>query len=83
MSDAVLTGEDLRACACCGGMTLNMGNNQDKYADGFYLVDSLPSGFLHASDTFPMRVSISWRPSTNPICNQTNRIIVKAIERRP
>ena len=50
-----ITGYDLRMCACCGGIFIQINN-------AAYRFDSLPpkSGIDLAKDTFPIYVVVSW-----------------------
>jgi hypothetical protein len=84
MTDAVLTGYDLRNCACCGGLLLNMGNAVLKYSSEYYFVDQYPASFVIDSTTiFPVYVRISWKYTTDPPCGDTaHHITITSMERR-
>jgi hypothetical protein len=53
--NGVITGYDMRKCACCGGIFIDI----DKTS---YRFDSLPpkSGIDFTTDTFPIRVVVTW-----------------------
>jgi hypothetical protein len=84
MTDAVLTGYDLRNCACCGGLLLNMGNAALKYSSDYYLVDQYPADFVIDSTTaFPLYVRILWHQTQYPPCGDSaHHITITRMERR-
>lgn len=80
LQEAVVTGRDLRNCACCGGIMINMSNDTSLYAAGMLLTDSLPSDFMaRYTLKFPMRVRLNWLPDTNGCGKMMNKIIVTQI----
>lgn len=79
MTNAVITGYDLRKCSCCGGLMLNMGDDTTLYAEGFYLIDGPLPLPCPDSDQFPMRVRIRWEASSKPVCGANQRIKINEI----
>ena len=57
-SVGIITGEDLRMCACCGGYFINID-------DVTYLIDSLPknSNLNLQQETYPITVRLDWQLS--------------------
>ncbi|XZF14185.1 hypothetical protein ACTHGU_20595 [Chitinophagaceae bacterium MMS25-I14] len=83
LSKAVITGYDYRACACCGGLMVNLGDNTRQYDSNFYLVSRLPPGSnIGPADTFPIKVYIQWQPDTVYRCGGNNRIIITDLVKR-
>lgn len=64
MSDAILTGYDIRDCICCGGLMVTFSDNPTPYSETFYLVNTLPGGLgIDATTKFPLFVRITWKYS--------------------
>jgi hypothetical protein len=75
MNNAIIVGEDLRTCPCCGGLKLTFNN-----ATNFKLIDTTIAqlGFA-VTDTFPINVKIDWKIDTTNVCNY---IIITKIEKQ-
>lgn len=75
MTDAVITGFDLRACACCGGLMINFNGDTASYKGEFYIISNNPAefGITDISD-FPIFVKVDWQKDTSACIN--NRIII-------
>jgi hypothetical protein len=65
MSEAVITGYDARACACCGGLMINFDGITEPYMGDFKLIDNVGDLGIQASDTFPINVKVDWTGSPN------------------
>ena len=60
--NAILTGYDLRLCACCGGLMLAFDDDPKPYSGKFYLVKNTPSELgITEQDTFPIYATITWK----------------------
>lgn len=61
MTDAVITGYDLRACACCGGLLINFENKPEKYSGTYYLIDEMPANSgITETTKFPLYVKVQY-----------------------
>jgi hypothetical protein len=61
MNNAVILGEDMRLCVCCGGLEIKVENVQNP-AIGFFLAGQLPPGFnLGDNPKYPIPVKIDWK----------------------
>ncbi|MDP1726864.1 MAG: hypothetical protein Q8M15_08770 [Bacteroidota bacterium] len=61
MTDAVITGYDLRKCMCCGGLLINFENNPEQYSGTYYLIDEMPSNSgINESTKFPLYVKVQY-----------------------
>lgn len=73
-SIGVITGPDLRACACCGGYLITIDGTQYRIwefpADHELVLDSM--------ENFPMTVRLDWEPAPQPCIG--DEIIVERIE---
>lgn len=79
MTDAIVTGYDLRACACCGGLMVTFSNDTTRYSGAFYLVDELPNNSGIDNNTkFPLYVKINWKFSR--VCGSTKFVDILKIE---
>ncbi|MCK9638841.1 MAG: hypothetical protein M0R39_02950 [Prolixibacteraceae bacterium] len=73
-SKGVITGQDFRMCACCGGWIITIeGEN--------YLFDSIPanSGFVLEKEPLPISVQLDWQ-LTSGGC-PSNRITIQRIKK--
>jgi hypothetical protein len=73
--NGIITGYDLRMCACCGGTFITI----DKVG---YRIESLPpnSGIDFTKDTFPIYVIVSWHKSSTPCLG--DEIIIDKIRKQ-
>lgn len=61
MNEAIITGYDMRMCACCGGFMLSFEKNASPYQGVFYLVSNMPTNSgIKDSTKFPINVLIDW-----------------------
>ena len=73
--NGIITGYDLRMCACCGGTFITI----DKVG---YRFGNLPpnSGIDLTKDTFPIYVIVSWHKSNTPCLG--DEIIIDKIRKQ-
>jgi len=65
MNTAVITGFDLRTCACCGGLLLNFNGDTHSYEGNYFLVSNTPSQLgITDSTTFPVYMQVDWVKDT-------------------
>ncbi len=58
---AIVTGYDMRKCACCGGLMVTFSNDPTPYSADFVLVESMPKGSTITDNTkFPVNVCIKY-----------------------
>ena len=75
LTRVVITGEDLRACACCGGLMIHPDGDTTRYSANTLRVDSLPKSFYNGQPLkFPMWGRMSWVQDTTSFCSE--RIII-------
>lgn len=80
MNNAVIIGEDLRLCVCCGGLVIKIENVQNPGA-GFFLTGLLPQNFnLGDNPKYPIPVKIDWK--IDSIRCYGNYIVISRIARR-
>ena len=80
LTDAIITGFDLRDCICCGGLMVSFVNNPIPYSGEFYLVNDLPKDSGIDNNTkFPLYVKISWKDNSN-VCGGTKFIDILKLE---
>lgn len=81
MDDGVITGYDLRECACCGGLMINFLNETQSYKGEYYLISNVPAD-LGISDTakFPLFVRVNWKKDSISCIN--NKVTITKIEFR-
>jgi len=80
MANAILTGYDIRDCACCGGLMVTFSNDTTRYSGAYYLVDKLPDNSGIDNNTkFPLYVKITWKYSSN-VCGGTKFIDILKLE---
>ena len=62
MSNAMITGYDLRACACCGGTKIIIDNLPGIKDNPYYLIGQLPENFsLGTNPKFPVAVKVNYQ----------------------
>lgn len=77
---AVITGYDLRMCACCGGLMINFDNNPKPYSGPGYDVSNNPDSLgITSTTTFPIYMNVKWE-HTPYACG--NYITITSFERR-
>jgi hypothetical protein len=58
---AIITGYDMRKCACCGGLMVTFSNDPTPYSADFVLVETMPKGStINESTKFPVHVCIKY-----------------------
>ena len=74
-SDGIITGPDIRACACCGGWFIQIDSTT-------YEFDALPdnSDINLEKETFPVYVKFDWRLPDTGYC-PANKIIILRIKK--
>ncbi len=80
LTDAIITGTDVRACACCGGLMITFSNDPKTYSSPFFDINQLPSGSgIDEKSQFPIYVKVNYTPSTS---NCSNKIDILTLEKR-
>jgi len=77
--NAIITGFDLRMCACCGGLMINFDGETKAYNGDFKLIDNAVDLGISENDKFPVFARVEWTPDTTNICNY---IIITKFERQ-
>ena len=74
-STAVVTGADIRMCACCGGWFVTIDSI-------IYQFDALPSGSTVdlQKETFPLPVKIDWQLSDQAACPNKKVIVQRLVK---
>ena len=64
-SKGLITGPDIRMCACCGGWFITIDSTT-------YRFDSLPENATIDLQkvTFPVKVLLNWSLSSRPVCSE-------------
>ncbi len=60
MSDAVITGYDVRECACCCGLMINFDGQTQPYTGDFKLIDNSAKLGIDSYEIFPVYVKVDW-----------------------
>ena len=73
--EGLITGPDLRLCACCGGWFIDIDTTT-------YLFRELPenSNIDLSSESFPLPVDLTWKPA-EPTCIE-NLIVIQRIRKQ-
>ena len=81
MDHGIITGYDMRACICCGGLMINFNGDTATYKDPYYLITN-SSQQLGITDTtsFPIRMQVDWVPDTT-ICDGVDHIKITRFKR--
>lgn len=80
MHDAIITGSDVRACICCGGLMITFDGEPKPYTEDFRLISNSAADIgITQSDTFPIYVKVDWKEDTTNVCNH---ILITKIARR-
>ena len=73
LTEAIITGNDLRNCACCGGLMITFSNNATPYSEKFYDIDLLPSNSgINESSAFPIYVRVKYETPTTSCGGHVN-----------
>jgi len=63
--NSIITGYDMRDCACCGGLMINFENQSQSYQGKFYLIDNLPTDLgIDNNTTFPIYAYVTYTELT-------------------
>jgi hypothetical protein len=80
MEDAIITGSDVRACICCGGLMITFNGDSKSYSGDFRLISNRAVDIgITPSDTFPIYVKVAWKEDTSNVCHH---IFITKIARR-
>jgi len=78
LTDAIITGNDLRACACCGGLMITFTNNPTTYSEKFYDIDQLPANSgINENSTFPIYVKVKYETTKTQCSDHVNILILE------
>jgi len=58
MTDAIITGYDIRACSCCGGLMMTFDGTTQPYQGNFKLIADVTGFNIKENDSFPIYVSV-------------------------
>lgn len=68
MNKAIITGYDLRTCACCGGLMITFSENSNPYAADYKLLQNDPASMgISEASKFPIYIELDWEPVSS--CN--------------
>ncbi len=82
-TDAVITGYDFRACACCGGLLINFENNPEKYSGKYYLIDEMPANSgIGENSKFPLYVKVRYTIDKEKCGGNLNFVDIQKIKIR-
>jgi hypothetical protein len=79
MNDGIITGFDMRACVCCGGLMITFTGDKTPYAGDFKLIGNETDLGQEYKEKFPVYVKVAWKDDTTNICKH---IIITRIARR-
>ena len=78
LTDVIITGNDLRACACCGGLMITFTSNSTPYSEKFYDIDQLPANSgINENSTFPIYVKVKYETVTTQCSDHVNILILE------
>jgi hypothetical protein len=77
--NGIITGSDLRKCACCGGLMINFDGETQPYTGDFKLIENSSDLGISENDKFPIYAKVEWKSDTTKGCNN---IIITKFERR-
>ena len=60
LADAVITGQDQRYCACCGGLMINFTGETRPYTGDFKLIDNSADVGISPTEVFPLYVKVDY-----------------------
>jgi hypothetical protein len=62
MGEGVITGFDVRDCACCGGLLINLNSSSiELYSDSTYQIDDVPQDFdIDNESDFPIFIKLDY-----------------------
>jgi hypothetical protein len=60
MSNAVITGYDIRMALCTGGLMINFNGETEPYQGDFKLIDNSSELGINYDDDFPIYVAVDW-----------------------
>jgi hypothetical protein len=68
MNDGIITGADLRMCACCGGLMITFTDNPQPYGAAFRQIENGQELGITEKDKFPIYVKVDWRTDDANAC---------------
>jgi hypothetical protein len=75
-NNAIITGYDLRACACCGGLLINFDSVAHSYQGPFYDCDNEPASLgIDSTTVFPVYLKVNWHFDSS-VCGGNSHILV-------
>ena len=81
MNNAVITGYDLRMCACCSGLLINFNNDSLSFHGPYYDLDNTPASMgIDSNTTFPLYLKCDWKADT-AYCGGTSHILITRFQR--
>jgi hypothetical protein len=64
--NSIITGYDVRDCACCGGLLINFEDQTQPYQGNYFLIDNTPSDLgIEANSTFPIYALVEYLVTSN------------------
>jgi len=79
MNDGIITGPDVRACVCCGGLMINFNGDALPYSGEFRLIENGKDLGITDKDKFPIYVNVDWKTDMTNTCNH---IIITRMARK-
>ena len=79
MNDAIITGSDVRACICCGGLMITFNGEARTYTGDFRLIENSGDIGISENDRFPIYVKVDWKEDTTNVCKH---ILITRISRQ-
>lgn len=78
---AVITGYDMRACVCCGGLMINFeGRTTPVVSPDYYQVKNDPASLgISATTVFPVYVDVTWVLEAQPGCGSKGFVRITSI----
>ena len=68
MNNGIITGPDIRACVCCGGLMITFTGNPQPYAAEFKRIENVDELGITDKDKFPIYVKVDWRTDSSSVC---------------
>ncbi|MGZ5245183.1 MAG: hypothetical protein ACXWEY_15775 [Bacteroidia bacterium] len=82
LTDAIITGEDVRTCMCCGGFMITFNGETKAYQNEYKLIDNANAAEFGISekDSFPMFVKVNCEAKSK--CGELEIIHIKRLEKK-
>jgi hypothetical protein len=81
MSEGIITGYDVRKCACCGGLMINFDSEKEPYKGDYKLFTNSQDMGIDYNDNFPIPVKVDWKTINNQ-CGEHEMITVTRWKRK-